>query len=193
MPAELLIPILLFIVLAGVIAIALRRIGGLVAESRETTAFRRSVEDLAGRIDTTLGDIISRVDALRRQQIEADEIAEPLDKALEALLGFSEEARGLGGPPIVAGPKAAFAAEIDRADRALQMVEHGASILGSVSSGQRFAEAQTAIKRGYLNVIHARDAIARHAREISLQRSPEEARWLSRRPPENAAESESRR
>ena len=129
-----------------------------------------------------LADIIARIDALRRQQIEADEIVAPLDRALESLLAYSEEARGLGGPPIVAAPRAAFAAEIDRADRALQMVEHGASILGSVSSGQRFTEAQTAIKRGYLNVLHARDAIARHAAEIAEARSSEEVHWYSRRP-----------
>jgi hypothetical protein len=193
MPPELLIPLLIFVVLAGVLAVVLRRIGGVVADSRETTAFRRSVEDLAGRIDSTLADIVNRIDALRRQQIEADEIIEPLDRALEALLAYSEEARALGGPPVIAAPKAAFAAEIDRADRALQMVEHGASILGSVSSGQRYAEAQTAIKRGYLNALHARDAIARHAHEISLQRSPDESRWFSRRPPEGAAGSDSRR
>jgi hypothetical protein len=182
MPVELVLPLLIFIVLAAVFLIVLRRVSILLAEWRESSVFRTSVEDLAGRVDAMLADIIGRIDALRRQQIEADEIVGPLDKALEALLAFSEEARGLGGPAIVAGPKAAFAAEIDRADRALQMVEHGASILGSVSSGQRFAEAQTAIKRGYLNVLHARDAIARHAQEIALARNPDEVRWYSRRP-----------
>jgi hypothetical protein len=193
MAPELLIPVAIFVVLLLILLVVLRRIGGLVSESRETTAFRRSVEDLAGRIDATLGDMIARVDALRRQQIEADEIAGPLDKALEALLAYSEEARGLVGPPIVAGPKAAFAAEIDRADRALQMVEHGASNLGSVSSGQRYAEAQTAIKRGYLNALHARDAIARHAREVSLVRPATESRWLSGREPSQAGDGDPRR
>ena len=41
------------------------------------------------------------------------------------------------------------------------MVEHGATILASVRRGQRELEAQTSIKRGYLNLIHAREAIAR--------------------------------
>jgi hypothetical protein len=62
------------------------------------------------------------------------------------------------------------------------MVEHGASIMASASAGQRFGEAQTAIKRGYLNVIHAREAIARHAADIAAVRSAEESRWLTRRP-----------
>jgi hypothetical protein len=43
------------------------------------------------------------------------------------------------------------------------MVEHGAGILASARQGTRDLEAQTSIKRGYLNLIHAREAIARHA------------------------------
>ena len=43
------------------------------------------------------------------------------------------------------------------------MVEHGASILVNVRRGPRELEAQTAIKRGYLNLIHAREAFARRA------------------------------
>jgi len=178
---ELLIPLAIFVVLLIVFLAVLRRVGIVVAESRESATFRHEVEDLASRVDATLSDIVGRIDALRRQQIEADEIATPLDAALDALVRYSEEARSLGGPPIVATAKASFAAEIDRADRALQMVEHGASILGSVSSGQRFGEAQTAIKRGYLNVLHARDAIARHAADIANARSAEDAHWYSRR------------
>ena len=181
MPTELLIPLLIFVVLLGVFAVLLRRVGVVIGETREHATFRTAVEDLAKRIDITLGKVIGDVDALRRQQIEPDEINISLDGALEALLGYSEEARSLAGPLVVAGPKAAFAAEIDRADRALQMVEHGCAILGSVSSGPRFGEAQTAIKRGYLNVLHAREAIARHAADIAALRSPDESHWLTRR------------
>ena len=41
------------------------------------------------------------------------------------------------------------------------MVEHGATIMVHVRRGSRELEAQTAIKRGYLNLLHAREAIAR--------------------------------
>jgi hypothetical protein len=40
------------------------------------------------------------------------------------------------------------------------MVEHGRSIQASARMGGREVEAQTSIKRGYLNVLHAREAIA---------------------------------
>ncbi len=36
-------------------------------------------------------------------------------------------------------------------------------MLTSARRGARDLEAQTSIKRGYLNLIHAREAIARHA------------------------------
>ena len=181
MALELAIPIAIFVALAVVFLVLLRRIGLLLASSRESALFRRSVADLAGRIDGTLGEMIARIDTLRREQIDAASIMEPLDRALEALLAYGEEARGLSGPQVAASPKAAFAAEIDRADRALQMVEHGVAILSSVSSRHRFAEAQTAIKRGYLNVLHARESIARHAIEITTATGPEQAASSTRR------------
>ena len=46
------------------------------------------------------------------------------------------------------------------------MVEHGATILIGVRRGPRELEAQTAIKRGYLNLIHAREAFARRALDV---------------------------
>ena len=52
---------------------------------------------------------------------------------------------------------------LERAGRALSTVEHGTNILASVRGGARELEAQTSIKRGYLNLIHAREAIARQA------------------------------
>ena len=45
------------------------------------------------------------------------------------------------------------------------MVDHGAKILVTARPRGRELEAQTSIKRGYLNLVHARDAIGRHAAE----------------------------
>jgi len=181
MPWLLAIPILLFVALLAVVAVLLRRIGVLIAEQRETTVFRRSVEDLASRIDGTLATAIAQIDAVRRQQKDAETITESLDATMDALSGFGEEARALKGPPVIEPSRSAFVDEIDRADRALEMVEHGLAILTSMGNAPRVSEAQTAIKRGYLNVIHAREAIARHAADIAATRSADEVHWLSRR------------
>jgi hypothetical protein len=43
------------------------------------------------------------------------------------------------------------------------MVDHGATILAQVTRRGREMEAQTSIKRGYLNLVHAREALIRHA------------------------------
>ena len=61
------------------------------------------------------------------------------------------------------------------------MVEHGCAILAVGSGRHRELEAQTAIKRGYLNVLHAREAIARHAAELAAGRPASQRRWLSGR------------
>ena len=54
------------------------------------------------------------------------------------------------------------------------MVEHGTDDPGRRSRrGARELEAQTSIKRGYLNLIHAREAIARHALEAQDLESDE--------------------
>ena len=179
MPLTLLIPLVIFLVLLVVIALILRRISLLVAESRRAAGFQSSVAELSGRIDATLASVITRIDALRRQQIEVEDVSMPLHQALESLEAYATEVRSLDGPPAIEAPKAALVAELDRADRALQMVAHGCDILVSMHRGERYGEAQTAIKRGYLNVLHSREALQRHAADIALSRTPEEPRWFS--------------
>jgi len=47
------------------------------------------------------------------------------------------------------------------------MVEHGCDILTAARSEVRAPGAETSIKRGYLNLIHAREAILRHGARAS--------------------------
>jgi len=54
------------------------------------------------------------------------------------------------------------------------MVEHGTSIMVNVRRGPRELEAQTSIKRGYLNLIHAREAFARLAVVVDKTAGPRE-------------------
>ena len=182
MPIELLLPIAIFVALLVAFLVLLRRVSLVMGETRELISFRRSVTDLAGRIDATLADITAKVDAVRRRQTEAAMISSDIDLALEALLAYGAEARALQGPGVTATARASFVAEIDRAERALQMVEHGCAVLSTAGGHHRLTEAETAIKRGYLNVVHAREALARHASDIAAARSGDETRWRSRRP-----------
>ena len=72
-------------------------------------------------------------------------------------------------------------AALERAHRALEMVEHGTSILGAARRGSRELEAQTSIKRGYLNLLHAREALARHALEAQALEPEQPAQRTGRR------------
>ena len=85
--------------------------------------------------------------------------------ATDADVRYTDEARGMRGPSSAMAIRSELVADLERAERALGMVEHGASILAAARRGSRELEAQTSIKRGYLNLLHAREAIARHALE----------------------------
>jgi hypothetical protein len=158
-----LLPLMAFVALAAGTAIVLRRAGRIVARTREVEGFRSAVRDLTARVDTSLEGATSRIDAVRRNQVGADTIGETITAATDAIERYIEEARALGGPPGAEDIRDDIVAELERAERALAMVDHGTTILAQVRRRGRELEAQTAIKRGYLNLLHAREAIDRHA------------------------------
>jgi hypothetical protein len=160
----LVLPLLAFLILLALFWFVLRRAGRFVAETRDAERFRRQVGDLADRIESSLGELSARVDAVRRGQLGADAVADDLSASLDAVTRYAEEARAFHPPAESSRLRDEIVAEIERSARALQMIEHGRSIQASARSGGREVEAQTAIKRGYLNVLHAREAIAQHAR-----------------------------
>ncbi|MBM4407727.1 MAG: hypothetical protein FJ038_03790 [Chloroflexi bacterium] len=181
MPTELLIPLAIFVAPLAMFGLLLLRTWLLVLESRELASFRRAVRDLARRLDETLDAMVIQVDRVRRHQVDVASVSEGLDQALERMLEFGAEAQNLGGPATSSGAYRAFVEEIDRAERALQMVEHGCAILSTPGGNYRQAEAETAIKRGYLNVVHARAGIARHAADIDAVRPARDLPSLRRR------------
>jgi hypothetical protein len=180
----LLLPLAAFIALAAASVIILRRAGRLIANTREIQGFRSTVRDLNERIGLSLDGAAQRIDAVRRQQLPADGLGDTVTATRDAVTRYAEEARALKGPPEAAAIARDIVSDLDRAKRAIDMVEHGATILASVRRGGRELEAQTSIKRGYLNLIHAREAIARHAARAEVlepSRSPRRS-WQSLAP-----------
>lgn len=166
----LVLPLIAFFLLAALFALVLRRAGRFLAATRDVERFRRQVDDLARRVETSFAEVSSRVDAVRRGQLGADQIADDLTVSTEAAARYADEARGFHPPEDGRRIRDELVAELERAGRALEMIEHGRAIQASARSGGREIEAQTAIKRGYLNVLHAREAIAHQAkaaRELS--------------------------
>ena len=158
-----LLPLAAFLVLAMGFAIVLRRAGRIVARTREVESFRSSVRELAARIDQSLDGAAGRIDAVRRQQLAANTIGATIEAATDAIARYTEEARALHGPPAAEAIRDDLVAELERAERALAMVDHGATILAQSIRRGRELEANTSIKRGYLNLVHAREAIVRLA------------------------------
>jgi hypothetical protein len=161
-----LLPIAAFIALAAGLAVVLRGTGRIVARTRELEQFKTRVRDLAARVDESLDAAASQIDAVRRRQIDPQAISETLAAASDALERYTDEAKALPGPKLAQGVKAGLVEELGRAARAVDMVRHGASTL-TTARGPMEMEAQTSIKRGYLNLLHAREAIARHALEAA--------------------------
>jgi hypothetical protein len=159
----LILPLIAFLILLALFLLVLRRAGRFVAATRDIERFRRQVGDLAGRIETSLSEVCARVDAVRRGQLGADMLADDLAASEDAVGKYADEARALHPPRDGRRIQDEIIAELERAGRALEMIEHGRSIQTSARSGGREIEAQTAIKRGYLNVLHAREAIAHQA------------------------------
>ena len=146
--------------------VVLRGTGKIVARTREVEHFRGQVKDLAARVDASLGGAAGQIDAVRRRQVDPDLIGDTLVASMDAVRRYADEARALRGPSQSLRIRDDLVAELERAGRALEMVEHGATILIGVRRGPRELEAQTAIKRGYLNLIHAREAFARRALDV---------------------------
>jgi hypothetical protein len=158
-----LLPVIAFIALAAGLIVVFRGTTRIAARTRELHQFRGGVRDLAARVDASLESATGRIDAVRHNQAGPEVISQTVVDASEALERYGEEARALKGPRRAQMIRDDFVAELERAARALGMVEHGANMLAVSRRGSRELEAQTSIKRGYLNLIHAREAIARHA------------------------------
>jgi hypothetical protein len=158
-----LLPLAAFLALAVGFAVVLRRAGRIVARTRELDQFRSAVADLSSRIDRSLEGATSRIDAVRRGQLAADTIGPTIAAATDAVSRYAEEARALHAPDPADRIRDALIDDLERAERAIAMVDHGAKILAQVRRRGREVEAQTSIKRGYLNLVHAREAIIRHA------------------------------
>lgn len=163
MELTILLPILAFVALAAGLVVVFRRTNRIVARTREVEEFRVAVHDLAARIDVSLDGATGRIDAVRHHELPADALAETITAATDAVDRYVEEAEALRPPVQAVSIQKDLIGDLGRAKRALAMVDHGATILVAVRRGNRELEGNTSLKRGYLNLLHAREAIARHA------------------------------
>lgn len=166
------IPLVLFVALAASFVLVLRRAAKVVADTRELESFRRNVADLVARIDASLSGVAERIDRVRRHQLDPHDVCGNIDAAIDAVARYAEEAEALRPPQGLSYTRTSLGDELARVDRALDAVRHGCEALATGVAGPRQLEGQTSVKRGYLNILHAREAIRRVAIEAQRARPP---------------------
>jgi hypothetical protein len=171
----------LFVALAAAFLYVLRRAAHVVAQTREDDTFRRDSAALTDRAASAIAAGAGRIDRLRRRQDAPAALDEVLPGLLETLAGLRVEADALAPPAALAPFRTRIADEIDRASRAVEVVQHGCTLLAVTSGRPREMEGETSVKRGYLNLMHARDALVTLGVDLRSGRV-DASRWFSDRP-----------
>ncbi len=160
---------LLLLVVLVLLVLTLRRMSSLIARTRALESFQASVAELDAALGTTVDPLVAQLDEIRRRAGDPVSLAKGLDTIQAELRDLVGRARGLRPPKPLADEAAALLAELDRASRAADLVEHGLDAL-LAHRGHRELEAQTSLKRAALNLRNARGAAAAIARRVAAVR-----------------------
>ena len=152
-----------FIAVAGLVVYVILRSRSVGRESRESRAFVDGAADLSERVLGTLGGALVVLDDLRRHRMDAPMALPAIDAALATVDVYVAEVQALPAPPPAHAVRANLEADLRRAERALDRTRHGCRILADGRGRGRDLEGQASVKRGYLELQHARDAFAQHA------------------------------
>jgi hypothetical protein len=162
---DVLLPLVVFCILGLPILLLVWRIFFVGGRLRREAQRGRAALDLARRVDSLLAELLAAVDELRRRRAGPEAIEAGLRASAQALPRYLGEAAALD-KLIGATEQGGLRAEIERAQRAVELIEHGRELMLTTRDG-RLGEGETAVKRGYLNLVHAREAIWARANEIA--------------------------
>ncbi len=185
MPWPTLVWLALLVVLALLFVVVLRRASMLVARTRSLERFQGAVESLDHRFAAVVGPLVAGLDEIRRHAGDPAALRDQLTETQAVLDQLQGEAGGLAAPVGLVGTATAMRGDLDRAQRAASLVEHGLASMVNTTLG-RDLEAQTSLKRGALNLRHAQGAFALRAREVAALR-PADLLPGAPRPPGRAA------
>lgn len=179
MSVGVLLPLVAFFVMGVVVVAALWRVIVVGGELRRDEQQGRAAADIARRAEASLAELSAIVDELRRRR-STPESAEPsLRASADALRQYAKEAGAIArnepGPEV----GTSLVAEIERARRAVDLVEHGRQMMLEESVDD-LGEGETEVKRGYLNLLHAKDAIRARGQQIARETSGDADGWSRR-------------
>jgi hypothetical protein len=155
-----------FIAVAGLVVYVVLRSREVGRESRGSQAYRDAVRSVADRVDASLVATLGVLDEVRHHRLGAGDALPELGAALTAIDAFVAEVSALEPSAPSVGLRDALVADLHRAERALDRTQHGCQRLAGASARASDSEAQMAIRRGYLELQHARESFARHAADI---------------------------
>jgi hypothetical protein len=161
------LPLILLALLVFVLVMLARRAARALTVARAGTAFQQEVAGLSGRLMPVIEELVRRVDAVRRHQLPADEIRVTLATAHTTFESEREVIASWQLPTGFTVLVADVADDLDRLARAVEAIDFGTQLIVTGSSRQRELEAQTAIKRGYLNLLHARQSLQDHVATVA--------------------------
>jgi hypothetical protein len=150
----------LLAVLAVLLVVTLRRVSALVRRTRDLERFQHQGEALGARLAAASGPLVRDLDALRRRAGDPDAIRAGLPATRAELERLAAEGRDLRPPAGLGALAGGMISELDRAVRAGELVDHGLVAMADARGGREM-EAQTALKRGTLNLRHATEAFER--------------------------------
>jgi len=163
--------IVLPLLLAGLLLYILwyfARAGGkALARSREVTRFRFEAKQVGARADPVLERLAARVDAARRHLVPPEEILGDLDEGTQELGEAQAMTEAMRAPPYALHLRDAMGQDLERAVRAIEMIRFGCEQSTAGRGRGAELEAQTSVKRGYLNLLHARESLGSHLGEAN--------------------------
>ncbi|HEX5148300.1 MAG TPA: hypothetical protein VFW02_04415 [Candidatus Limnocylindrales bacterium] len=156
----------LLLALVALFARVTLRMRALVARTRDLERVQQAVESVDRRLAGVVDPLVRGLDETRRHAGDPASLAAMASEAQVVIDALIAETRALVVPAAVPVPVTAMTAELERASRAASLVQHGLAALENVGIG-RDLEGQTSIKRGTLNLRHAKDAFAQLARQVA--------------------------
>jgi hypothetical protein len=161
--------LVVLLALGGLFALTLRRMSVLVGRTHDLEHYQKLAGVLDGRLALAADPFIAQLDEIRRHSGNAEALAGVTPQTQDELRAIAAEGRSARVPKGLEAEAAAFVVELERAVRAVELVGHGLDAL-LADRGGRDLEAQTSLKRGALNLRHAREAATRTSGAIQALR-----------------------
>lgn len=166
MSPDVLVWLALLVALGGLFAVVSRRMSKLAARTRNLERIQAASDSINRRFAGVVDPLVRQLEACRRSGGDPEHCREDVTGAQAILAELLGEIGTLAVPAALTQTTVAMTSELRRAARAADLVDHGLTISANTSRGREL-EAQTSLKRGVLNLRHAREAFGRLAGQIA--------------------------